>query len=349
MEYSSEMTDKQFRRFAKAKGFGKSEIETYGAIDPKTGRRVFEGFKSDAEQTKKEIQERKESGKARAATAPSPKVEEELNKPLSRHATAALSGYGVVGPKTYREAFAHLESTSALLGSPRTPTKRTKSFELSPEEEEIRSRMSSQRQAPKISGIDAAILDQAHHVHALVRSTAMPTLRGSSIRATRFTPSGEHDESIKEVTRPDFTPRSGRPLINLPAVPSPMTGGTPGQRKYQQGKYNKAIAERHAMVADLHTQHTARVTQAITAREAPAAAGLMWSYDPDDGGWAHRPNTPPVGQAPSSIPEPPTSNGPVTMRDVISTAVGIIAKEEDLAARKLAARSKYPEQDNPVF
>lgn len=274
------------------------------------------------------------------------------DRPLSREALSALASYGISGPRTYGEAFAHLKDTANTLGYPNAPTKRTTSTELTNEAERVNARLAGKSQSPKLSGEDAALLDQAHHLHILTKGMAVHSVsRGSTIQPqhTNFTPSGEFSKDVKERTRPDFTPRSGRPLINLPAVPGPMTGGTPGQRRYQQGQYNKTIKERHALMADLHTQHTARVTGAIEAREAPINAGLMWSYDPDDGGWAHRPNTPPVGQAPSSTPEAPTSNGPVNMRDVVSTAVGIIAKEEDLAARKLEARAKYPEQDNPVF
>jgi hypothetical protein len=162
--------------------------------------------------------------------------------------------------------------------------------------------------------------------------------------------------SVRERTRPDYTPRSGRPLVNLPAVPKHMTEGLrPGQVRYRTTEYNRNMKERSGLMDQLSTERVARVAALDTGAKEAVTAGLMWSFDPGDGGWAHRPMSPPIGSAPTTTPETPSTpkqsdsrkqsgsrkNPPIPLTDMVGA---ILQGEKDI----LDARSKYPEQDNPI-
>lgn len=164
-------------------------------------------------------------------------------------------------------------------------------------------------------------------------------------------PSPGRSPSVRERTRPDYTPRSGRPLINLPAVPKPMTEGMkPGQIRYRQSQYNKTISERQGLMERLSAERVSRSAALTTGVGEATKAGLMWSFDPDDGGWAHRPIDAPVGSLPASpsaeAPTPKSAsktpkNPPIPLSDMVGA---ILQGEKDI----LEARSKYPESDNPM-
>lgn len=287
--YSSDMTDRAFRSFAKRQGMGQSEIDSYAAINPETGRRVFEDFKSTAESEKEKIDEKKATNKARKALT-TPEPSKKPDRPLSREVISALADYGISGPRTYDEAFSHLNDYSKLLGYDSTPTKRNTSTEVTDEGEQVNARLAARTQAPKISGDDAALIDQAHTLHVITKGMAVHSVaRGSTIQpsSTPFTPSGGQSEVVTEATRPDFTPRSGRPLVNLGPVPQPMLGsGASGQRKYQ-----KELKERHELMARLSTEgrkRSSRTAELHNAAQGALSAGKVWTHDPDDGGWAYR-------------------------------------------------------------
>lgn len=339
--YSPDMTDKQARAFLKRQGMGQQEIDTAMAINPETGTRQIDAHQKDLKSEAATIAKKKSSTKARqaltqkpSASPSTPAPEPAPDRPLSREAIAGLADYGISGLRTYDEAFAHMQRTAETLGYPIPPTKRLTSTEVTDEAEAVSSRFAAKDNSPRISGEDASLIDQAHSLHVITKGMAVHSSRGSLIqpKVARFTPSGATSKKVKEVTRPDYTPPSGRPLINLGPIPKPVTEGmSRGQQAYHLGKYNKAMKERHELFARLSAERIARVNNVNPATE-------RWNARDLDEGWdvRNRPdvvNLPPSGAGNVGRPATPEEieiNNTATQRQK--------AREEYLKANPTARR-----------
>jgi hypothetical protein len=292
--YSPDMTEKQARAFLKRQGMGQQEINTAVTLDPATGKRQIDLHQTDLTSEAESLEKKKDNKRARRALsgkAPTPTTPTKSpDRPLSREAISSLADYGISGLRTYDEAFSHLESYAKGLGYDYAPTKRNTSTEVTDEAEQTNARLAAKSQPPKISGDDAALIDQAHTLHVITKGMAVhSSTRGSLIQPshTNFTPSEEHSKVVKESTRPDYTPRSGRPLISLPAVPVPMTEGMkPGQVRYRRSQYNKELKERTDLMTQLSTESRERSTRPVsspapmTSVESNAPAPTVNDFDP---------------------------------------------------------------------
>lgn len=289
--------------------------------------------------------------------------------PLSDVIKSHLSDLGIHGLSTHGEALKHLHQTANVFGFTPGATKRTSTGALG----ELASHVASVTgtKDPLIAGREADIIDQASVLHEGLTAMLQPykypqqSAEPGSVRTGRNprTRPQIETQSLDEipVDRPKNTPTTttsappvsrkpeahGKMLRNLPAVPKPDTSSMgPRKAKKAMSEYEAKVA---AQLATAPPLNTASRSGALALGHSESRAGKMWSFDPDDGGWAHRTIDPPVGSV--NTPEPSTpapdnkrtgrKNAPIKLTDMVGT---MLNAERDI----LEARAKFPEQDNPM-
>lgn len=272
--------------------------------------------------------------------------------PLSPRSVAHLATYGVGGLRTYGEAKAHLEQTASTFGLPVGGTKKiTESGTTTNTAAYLRAKMDP-GQSRTMGSHEAELLDMADTLHRGIRGfmthptsledpipnrveklqaaaaiedanpTPQEAPKSPRSRAPRDTPALKVKKATKSINASD------RPLVDLP----------PAQNKRELVRRQKMMdAEKQALASRKQTANLEALKRVNASHEA-------FTVEHGPGGWASG-----AGTTPASSSTRTTSRGPLYLGDVVSSAKDFLAKEDALDAKKLAARSKYPEQDNPVY
>ena len=287
--------------------------------------------------------------------------------PLSDTTKSHLAGLGIHGINTHGEALKHLHQTANAFGFAPGATKRTSTGALGKLASHVASVTGTAD--PLIAGREADIIDQSSVLHEGVTAMLQPfkypqqSAEPGNIRTGRNARTRPQIDTQSLDDLPDDRPKKaptapapappvskkpeahGKMLRNLPAVQKPDTTGMgPRKAKKAMADYDASVAAQLATAPPLNT--TSR-SGALALGHSESRAGKMWSFDPDDGGWAHRTIDPPVGSVPT--PEPSTStpskkktkNASIKLTDMVGT---MLNAERDI----LEARGKFPEQDNPL-
>lgn len=301
--------------------------------------------------------------------------------PLSDVVKGHLAGLGIHGLSTHGEALKHLHQTANAFGFKPGATKRLSTGALGKLASHVASVTGTTD--PSIAGNEASIIDQATVLHEGITAMLQPfkypqqdiepgnpqTGRNPKTKPKIESQSLDDvpvDKPTKSEVAPTPAPVSrtpeahGRMLRNLPPVPKPDTTKMgPRKAKKAMADYDAAVA---AQLATSRSNTGSRSgSMALGHSESKELRPFesrpedtLWSFDPDDGGWAYRPAPAPI--KPTNTPEPTTTakkpskapkqtkpkNPPIKLTDMVDT---ILKSEKDI----LEARGKFPEQDNPLL
>ena len=288
--------------------------------------------------------------------------------PLSPRSVAHLATYGVGGPRTYGEAKAHLEQTASSFGLPVGGTKKvTESGTSTNVAGHVRAKLDP-GQGRTLPPHEAELLDMVDTLHRGIRGfMTHPTSstdplpnrveklqaaaaiedanpapqeapKSSRPRTPRDTPAQKVKKATKKINASD------RPLVDLP----------PAGNKRELTRRQKMIDAEAKAIASM------KKTANLEALKRVNASHEAFTVEHGPGGWASVAGESTVSSTHSTAPAVPSAKGPrsristdvsspLKLRDVVDSTKEFIAKEDALDAKKLAARSKYPEQDNPVY
>lgn len=285
--------------------------------------------------------------------------------PLSPRSVAHLATYGVGGPRTYGEAKAHLEQTASSFGLPVGGTKKvTESGTSTNIAGHVRAKLDP-GQGRTLPPHEAELLDMVDTLHRGIRGfMTHPTSSADPLpnRVAKLQAAAAIEDANPAPQEAPKSPRSRTPrdtpahkikkaTKRINASDRPLADLPPAENKRELTRRQKMI---DAQAAALSGRKRAADLEAIK-RVSAGHEAITMEHGP--GGWASVAGESPViksRDAVSSAKGPRSRistdvSSPLTLQGINSATKEFIDKEDDLDAKKLAARSKYPEQDNPVY